>query len=401
MTPPKLKEILAYCQGKEPKAILHSLQQKEKQWAFEFPDKFVDCLGILESSDEGQILILDWTGAETTRILEAAKSSKLLTQNPTILIVEQFNPGLLSILTDYSINVVISKDLTAEKVHKEISRLMDPKDSRFYARNKLAKVNEWLAKGNQAMAKVELTNIYEANPNNPRIAIELAAACLQMGEWEAGEKYLNEVLDRHDDIPRAHFLKASCLMHRGVQGRALQSMRKSTHLNPYSSSRLVHLGEILLQNDNIAEATEAFKESLDLNNKESGAIAGLSKCNLLSGDESAGLDLLAQLGSERERVAVFNNAGVLAAKRGEYPEALRIYEIAESIVKDDNLKAKVLFNKAILYVRQKDIPKALKVLEEADRISDFARVVPLMNRLSTSGQNQEFDDEDTDILEVI
>jgi tetratricopeptide (TPR) repeat protein len=126
----------------------------------------------------------------------------------------------------------------------------------------------------------------------------------------------------------------NCQLELGAYGNALEAYRRLTAVNPEGSSRgymqrgLVHASLESGAPFDLDEAERMFQRALDVD-PDSGAMLGLAEVALLRGDRDVARRRLLALDAENPMsIAAPYLLGALAWKRGERPEAWRLFRTA-------------------------------------------------------------------------
>lgn len=358
--------------------------------------------------DRRAALILDWSGISTIKVLSASKGKKPLDSRPIILIVEAEHEGLLEVFADFQMNRLLLGPLNILIFDEAINTLFDKTSPVNTLKMQFEPYLKKLSQKNYSDAKSILEIMRAKNPKNLTITQELANLCILMEEWEEAEKLTDEVLRFNSKLARAAHLKARCLMEKKDDKGAEVYLERATQLNPLDINRLIDFGNVLLNQGKHKPAKKAFTQASDIDPYNKAAAKGGATASFLLGEHDEAIELLQQLGSERERAAVFNNTGVLAVRQKSMKQAVHLYDIALNFIKDSEIKSKIYYNKSLAFVKKGDLPPALEAVKEAasldpqnKKVKDLlAKVREVTGPDEDQGFDDSFVDENLDLNDM-
>lgn len=323
-----------------------------------------DAFPLIESLPHS-LMLLEWQGADTIRLLKGRQGTGKMDTRPIMLFTNLEERSLLSIVSDYKIERVFSGPISPSQAVAEIRKILDPRLAVNQFRHELRLVSEARGNGDYTKALSLLSTVSEKSPRNLRISCEKAAIFLEMGRVDEAEDLLNDALQVDRNLPRLLHLRAKCALIKGDHEGAENLLRRSTILNPYHVDRLLAFGEVLLHQYKALEAKEVFDQVIGLDQDNKRAIRGRVCSSLINGQLNQGLKLLQDVSDEGERAAIFNNAGVLSVRHNRFDEAIHLYDMAFSLLESRRLKARVLFNKGLSLVRSKKVKESIPILSQA------------------------------------
>ena len=205
-----------------------------------------------------------------------------------------------------------------------------------------------------------------------------------------------------------HFhLKARYCLKKGNHSLASKYLKRSTILNPLHCERLVEFGEALLKINKPQEASTNFRKALDIHPQHAGARMGLGTSQFLLGNHNEALNLIKDLSNEQERASVFNNAAILCVRQRDFPPAHKLYDIGLKILKHGPILAKVTFNKSLAFFKEGDKAKGMEWLVKAieldpkfARASDFLAYHKAKPNAPSKGDWVPIDEEELEDLDV-
>jgi Flp pilus assembly protein TadD len=211
-----------------------------------------------------------------------------------------------------------------------------------------------------------LNDIYAAEPDNLRVAYEIADTQFELGQHDNCVQFLTPLVDANPQDVRMIFLCGKSLLKLGRYAEAAQMLQRADLLNPYHPERLCDLGYALLGLNQTTEAAEAFDRAQQLDPDDFEATKGSSAVKMLEGQVNEAIQILKGRTSLRELASVFNAAAVIAIRLDQHEKGVNLYESAQAAVANDkNVLAKVFFNKGLGYLRWGKDPEAKAAFAKA------------------------------------
>ena len=366
-------------------------------------DTWENCVSNLERRPDA-MLILDWRGWITVNVLNISKGDQVVDLRPILLLVEKSEPGLINILTEYTIPAVQVGPFEPEVMLKRVRSLLEDDHPYQVCKAEFLKVAEFRQQRNFIDAEDLLMRLHQKFPGNYKIQTELAANYLDLKLEQDCENIIDSILQVNDQIPRALYLKAKCLLKRKEIQKAADFLDNSILYNPLHPQRLVELGENLLILNNPTAAREKFNKARKMVPDDPRANMGCSSVEFLLGNHNEALNFLQNLKSEKDKAAVFNNTGVMCVRKKQMALAFKLYDLGIKMVKDDIFKSRILFNKSLAYFRVGNEEESLKVIKTALKLNpNLEKAQRLMRRISgelVGHSGEDPDDQYVDLNEM-
>ncbi len=324
----------------------------------ETPEACIEALVLEQKS----VLVLDLAvGSEQiNQILSASKTHFKVETRPILILVAELTDSALATASEYNISQIHAGDVETDTVGVCIKQLVNELNTTGNIREVLVKVATARARGDWAIATPLLEKEQEKQPDDERLALELAENYIHERNWSGAEKLLEPYLATTPPMIRALNLKARCLMNEGQFDAAALIMEKAKLLNPHNVERLIEFGHILLSSDRIDDARQQFEEAGDLDSDNLDATRGVGQCMLMQGEVNEALDFLKSISGPRELASVFNSAAVMSIHNGHFEKGMTLYKKAFKVVgSDDKIAARLLFNMGLGYKKNDQLVKAL------------------------------------------
>ena len=400
--------------------ILHVQKESTRQLLKDILDS-MDIESVMESTEvescqsclkdkSGAILVLDWQGLETIKILDDSRESRSFDPRPIYLLVEGAQEGLLNIISDYDINAIHAGAPAREVLEKHLTMILDAKSPVNAFSNGYLKLMKAKDDGDSDKVLKSLRMLSDKVPHNYKVKLDLASTLIDNEDWKAAEQVIDQVLLREKKLPRALHLKSRCLMQRKEPVEASSILRRCTLLNPYNAGRLTDFGEVLLRMHDPEEAKKQFGAARKVSGSFGRATVGLSSSEFLLGNHNEALELMKDLDTERERAAVFNNSGILSVGMKKFVLAHKLYDIGLTMIKTEKLKARLFFNKSLAYFKDEDNLNGVEYCKQAVAADpSFERAKGLLERFTDDFESLEVgdsesmfeeDDEDMDLSDL-
>ncbi|WP_141732541.1 tetratricopeptide repeat protein [Oligoflexus tunisiensis] len=364
-------------QGIKPGAIVSATDDKE------FTEK-------LEESDYS-MLVLDWEYApeKVSQILINNRKKSRLESHPVFLIAAHEDDKIISMAREFFIQYVAIGEVNMDTIRSQIKGLVKDFQHVSPVRKMLLAVESALQSNHVPQATEMLERLHEKQPENQRVAVELAECYILQNDWGRAETLLKRFINTEECYARIKHLYARCRMKNGDHNGAIASLKGAQLISPYNVERLIELGNIFLKIDKPEEAEAAFEEVLDFAPGSKEAKVGKSTSKMLMGEVNEALSLLNEFASPRELSAVFNTAAILAIRQKRYDAGFELYQKAlQLLAKKPKLVSRILYNMGIGYVKSGKLDKGLKCFEKsAESDPEFADASHNIKVLKTATQS--------------
>ena len=163
-------------------------------------------------------------------------------------------------------------------------------------------------------------------------------------------------------------------------------MNKAKILNPTNVERLVCLGNLYLESNDLEAAKENFSEAMRLNPKSEEVIAGNAKVSLLIDDIDEALALIAN-SKPHDIASIFNTAAVLKSRNEkDFKSAMRLYELAIPVLEGKpKILSRIYFNMGLSFKKSDNKDKALELFEKSAELDpEFDKAKVQIHDLSKS-----------------
>ena len=327
------------------------------------------------------MLVLDWQGEETVSVLNFSRGSLNVDPRPIVMIVEEEPDYFLNVMSDYHLTAMQPGPVSTTDMIRLFNDFFEGGRLQSVPNVALTGVNHFRAKGDHEGALNLLRDLQLKSPKNYKISLEIVDVLISRGSWQDATAMVGDVLLNHPDNPRALHLQARCLLQQRRPEDAARLLSQSTLLNPMNCDRLVDLGDTLLRLNQPDKAAKQYDKALHLNKEHSGARVGKGTTDLLLGNSGA-LNFIKELASEREKAAIFNNAGIVNINLGHLDEAIRLYDVGLKLLSSPPLQARVTFNKSLAWLRDGRPEEAIKMLKKAMALDGkFTRAGILLEKI--------------------
>lgn len=337
-----------------------------------------DAKEALESYPQS-LLFVDWQlGPDVAvGILGAGRDGESLNLRPILLLIPNVTTESAATAMEYAVTKVIAGQLTAPALFEQVEALKKNQDNDAKINQQLRKVADARRAGEMALATQMISSLYELNSNDMRVAVEYASFLIDTEAWSEAELILKPLTNREPPYLRALSAYGRCLLKRGLNDQAEQTLKKAKLINPYDVDRLLELGDVLLMNGKTQEAQENFSEALEMDRSNKDAKMGKATCNLLQDEINSALQLMQEVASPRELASVFNTAGIIATRDKKFQHAIKLYETAVKLVnKSPWLVARLAYNEGLAFNKWEKPEEARKQFERAAKADpEFKKAV--------------------------
>lgn len=320
-----------------------------------------DCVEKL-IKDPTAILCVDWElgSEEVNQVLGAVKGHFKIETRPILMVINEIEANVISTAAEYAVSQMHAGPLAAETLRDCLKALIAEDEDTKSLKEVLVQVAVARGKGDWAIATPMLMELYDKNPGNERIALELAENLIYEGTWDHAEQIIQPYLAAEPPNIRALHLMGRCYMSKGKFDDAIKLLEKAKIVNPHNVDRLIDLGEAFLNNNQVDEAMANFREASTLDEDSKQAKFGQGKCMLMNGEVNEALGLLKSMSGPREMASIFNTAAVLSMHHGSFEKGMQLYRSAlAALGRNDKIGSRLMFNMGLGFRRWKKEDKAL------------------------------------------
>ncbi len=239
----------------------------------------------------------------------------------------------------------------------------------------------------EAMIGVIVKNI----PNEKLTARYLdAEACLLLiaGKYDEAEAVWMDAMGKNPNFNRIYKNITVCYIRQGKLEKAMALMEKLSGLNNNNISRLVLMGELKMQQNDVAKAEHYFNSALLRDSYCSRAMNGLAEIKFLQGNLDESRKLLSRSFLATEVASKLNNIGIQLVKKAKYEEALKHYTKAQYILPQQDKGPMLFYNIALCYFKWGKINLAKEFCELAlTKEPTYTKASKLLEYINAGGTN--------------
>lgn len=329
------------------------------------------------------LVVLEWNQLQTPLLLNHVKGEAYFTLRPIIIYAEKADKVMLQSLSEYRFSFLRFGKQEKDAILKDIINSHNPNDPVNSLSETYASLEQARLGGNPEKIVSILEELMDEYPKNLRIQTELASAKIKNGQTEEAEELLDGILVVDRNMPLAHYLKYHCAKSAGRSQEAYEALKHSLNYNKMSPERLAEFGQLHLDRHSVEKASKFFLQAWELDPTNQTALKGLASSKLLSDDVDGALAYMKKIPTIRERASALNMAGVLAVKKKNFNLADRMYQKAKSLIKNDKILAKVVYNQALVTANLNMKKETIHLLKQSKSLDpDFAKVDSLAKKLN-------------------
>lgn len=327
----------------------------------------------LKGLDENpySFLILDWEiGPDLIQeILVHIHKTNHIESHPTYLLAGKEDDKIIEVAKEYYLFGCDVGDVKAEKIQAQMFKMVSESRDLSPVRQVLLNVEQLRREGNDSAVHDSLERLLVHYPDNARILSEAAESYIVNGEWKTAEILLKPLIRKEPSNARIKHTYARCCLKGKKFDEAISVLEEANVISPYNVERLMDMGDIFLELNEIDKATKAYDEILKFAPDAVSAKKGKSTSLLLAGDFSSALSILNSFSTKRELSTVFNTAAILAISKHEFGQGFALYKKALNLLKgNDKLLSRIIFNMGIAFYKKDDMERSVQCFEKASAL---------------------------------
>ena len=298
-------------------------------------------------------LLHDWPTLETTMAVKFQQRLGKISEYAglcRVVYAEVLTPPLLALANDCGIRRLVSRATSPNGLVAALKMALTslqnmPDLQRLVLDGQLGTERDQTAIDNR------IRSAYGLFAHDPVIQLEFAKLCTRERNFKAATEIAASLIEDDPQNVRAINLRARIFMLEGQGDKAMAMLEKANVLSPFSTERLVLLGDALFAKGKKNDAAKYYCDALSIDAKDEAAARGLVEVSLDDGDVDAVFSMIRDSLSEDEAASLFNNSAVLAARANNAATSIKLYENALRVVNTDRLRATIHFNIGLAYRR--------------------------------------------------
>lgn len=265
------------------------------------------------------------------------------------------------LLEEYPCTASLAKPFPLEIFRETIVHLVQ--EWHWYTAN-IGKVRDIIERisAQRKEAFAELQKLLKSSPNPTPVTITAARALRDKGDLAVVEALLGALIKRDPGCVIGLFELGKTLFQSGRLPEALKVLTYAQKLSPKNLSRVKLMGEIELNQGNIAEAKAHFEQALTIDPDDSRSKKGLE----LAGEMAE----VSQPNMLRSLASMVNMTAIGLVRQGRFEEGIKQYRDALEFIADSGDKARVSFNCGLAFERWGQPAQARPWFEEADKVAN-------------------------------
>jgi tetratricopeptide (TPR) repeat protein len=339
------------------------------------------------------LIAIEWDAflvSEITEFLQKLRSNPRFTMTPVIILSSASTGDIAPIAVEYDVAKTVRAQSQSPEFKRAVKQIAAELMRPDAYRTKLHQLGLEQDQKNWREADKIIESLYKEFPDSHRAKIEYANLCLRRGAVtdalltaRRALAFSPNNLRAMNTIARAHLLS-------GNYTEAVAILERSNAVSPGNVERLVSLGDGLLALERLKEAKEKYQQASKIDQKSETARQGLATIALSEDNFNNAVEILRDCQNQTELASLYNNIGIMAAKKGRFRTAESSYHAAIKALSQNDLKAKVHFNLGLRFERESNPSKATVEYKKALDLSPvFPKCKSRLNKISVISANNE------------
>jgi len=187
----------------------------------------------------------------------------------------------------------------------------------------------YAATGRPKLAIEQFEQVLAKKPDDRGCKISIAACRIQMGQLDAAEHLVSELLADEADAPLANYYLGLIHLRRGDPEAALKYLRRAEEANPGCVELQCQIGQVYLRQQRWKRAEAAFKKAIEMDPDCAEAHDGLGVAyRAQKRPEEAVYEHMQSIALLHYRPLTHINLGLALAETGQFDWAIRAFEVA-------------------------------------------------------------------------
>lgn len=187
------------------------------------------------------------------------------------------------------------------------------------------------------------------------------------GDYESAKSLCAKAIQLGGDQIKTFTLLGRCLNNLRDFNGAIKCFERAQSLSPKNVERLCEIAEAQVEagNDEAAQAALDQAKGIDANSET--VVGAEAKIEITKGNIQKARELMFHMGSIEELISDMNGSAVAWVRVGQFQKGVDLYnKTLESVQADDHIThTRVLYNLALAFARQGDLPSAKMTVDRA------------------------------------
>ena len=315
------------------------------------------------------LFIHDWTTTDDTQgrqfHLRYAQSTHESGGVVRIIVTTKVTPSLMAFATDAYIDKIIDYGTAKLNLSTQVEMLLNNSGHREIL-SLIKTVNADKSSYSQEEVDGMVESTFQKYPHDNSVKLEMGNLKLRKDSPDEASELAKLVLEEEPTNLRAINLMSRVSMKQGNFEEAFALLEKANSVSPNNADRLLLLGDACYGKGDLDAALGFYEEAADANpDKLEQAESNMGKVKIAQGDLESALSLLQRSASEEEAAGYFNNAAVVAVKKGQHADAVKLYETALKSLKTNKLRHIIYYNLALSHKRNNNLAECVKMLKRS------------------------------------
>ena len=219
-----------------------------------------------------------------------------------------------------------------------------------------------------SQARQQYQTAIQLRPDYVLARLTLAQLEVSRGEFEAGLKGAQEVVQKYDrNSLHARLIESTALVGQKKYKESRDLIEKMIKAAPSSPEAYFQLGVVNLSESKYKEAEDAFRRSYELNPANSRGLMGMVETNMAQKKPEAAMQLLqAESRKAPNRLDLLMAMGSVALRGGKFDEAIGDYQkLLDGLDKTDKARGEIHMRMGEAYRLKGDSNNAIAALQKA------------------------------------
>jgi DNA-binding response OmpR family regulator len=187
------------------------------------------------------------------------------------------------------------------------------------------------------------------------------------GDYESAKTLCAKAIQLGGDQIKTFTLLGRCLNNLRDFNGAIKCFERAQTLSPKNIERLCEIAEAQVEAGNEEAAKEALDQAKGMDANSETVVGSEAKIEISKGNIERARELMFHMGSIEELISDMNGSAVAWVRVGQFQKGVDLYnKTLEAVQADDHVtRTRVLYNLALAFARQGDLPSAKMTVDRA------------------------------------
>ncbi|MBI4667074.1 MAG: tetratricopeptide repeat protein [Nitrospinae bacterium] len=328
------------------------------------------------------IMVSDWNMPEMPglELLRRVRDNSRLRDLPFIMITAEVAEGNIVQAAETEVDGYLIKPFVAKALEEKIMAIFSNRENPSPFERNMKAGQVYMDSQQYDKAIGAFTESLNIRPDSARARFSLGEAHSKKGDMKEAEKWHKEAMAVNPQYIRAYEGLSAVYDNLGKSDEAVKVLEKASQISPNNPERYLEIGKLHLKRGDKEKADQALEMATRNAEHNPDIHTQIGEVYLAAGDDSKAADAFSHSIDIFESVHVYNRLGIALRKKGQFDEALKVYQRAIKLEPENEV---LYFNVGRLLMEQAFYRDAAEYFRKAlDLDPEFAECKNMLSKVN-------------------